>query len=91
MIKNAFLLLIIVTVTLFSFSTYNAYADVFLKIDSIPGDVTAQGFQNDIQIDSFHFGSTRTISSPTGTGDRTAGAPSVSDLDITKLMEKSSV
>lgn len=77
--------------TLFSFSTCNAYADVFLKIDSIPGDVTAQGFQNDIQLDSFHFGSTRTISSPTGTGDRTAGAPSVSDLDVTKLMEKSSV
>ena len=90
MIKNTFLLLIFVSVALISFSTYNAYAEVFAKIDSIDGDVTAAGFEKDIAIDSFQFGVKIPVPSPSGGGSGTSGHATFADLVITKSMDKSS-
>lgn len=74
--------------TLIFFSTYNAYADVFAKIDSIKGDVTASGFENDIAITSFQFGVNIPISHTAGIVR--SGHPVFADLVITKNMDKSS-
>ena len=72
-----------------SFTTYDAHASVFLNIPSIPGSSTTLGFTNDIELSSFHFSNSRTITS-SGGADRQASAPSFSDLVITKTMDKSS-
>ena len=61
---------------------------MFLKIDSIPGSSTVSGHENQIEISSFQFGvSNHVISSGGGAG---AGKPNFSDLQITKIMDKSS-
>ena len=84
---------LILTVTIFSllcFTTYNANADLYLKIGSIKGDVTAQGFQNDIHLSNFQFGVGRSISSITGASERETSAPSLSNLVVGKQMDVSS-
>ncbi len=65
---------------------------IFMNYDNlnIPGDVTAAGHEKWIEINSFQFGVTRTISNTAGSADRQASAPSVSEIVITKLMDKSS-
>lgn len=91
MLKIVFLITSVVILSLFSFTTYNAYADVYLKISSIKGDVIAQGFTGDIHLSSLQFGVGRGISSPTGgSTDREASVPTLSDLVITKQMDVSS-
>ncbi len=73
-----------------SFTAYDAHASVFLSIQSIPGSSTALGFANDIELNSFQFSDSRTISPPSGSTDQQASAPTLSDLLITKTMDKSS-
>ena len=91
MLKVVFLITSVVILSLFSFTTYNAYADVYLKISSIKGDVIAQGFTGDIHLSSLQFGVGRGISSLTGgSTDREASVPTLSDLVITKQMDVSS-
>ena len=78
--------MVIVAAALFSFSTYDAYATVFTKIDSIEGDVTAAGFEKDIEISSFQFGVN--IPAPSASGGGGPGHPTFADLVITKNMDK---
>ncbi|HYL66826.1 MAG TPA: type VI secretion system tube protein Hcp [Nitrosopumilaceae archaeon] len=66
---------------------------IYMNYDnlSIKGEVTATGHQDWIELNSFQWGVGRTISSPTsGSGDRQGSAPSVSEIVVTKVMDKSS-
>jgi len=68
---------------------------IYIKYGDIKGDVTAEGHKGAegwVEVNSFQFGVGRGISSPTGgSDDREATAPSVSEVTISKPMDKSSV
>lgn len=70
------------------FTTYDAQGAVFLKIDSIPGDSTVAGHENEILISSYQFGASLPVAISGGGGG--AGKASFSDLELTKTMDKSS-
>jgi len=66
---------------------------IYMNYDNlnIKGDVTETGHENWIELNSFQFGVGRTISSPTGgSANREASAPSVSEIVVTKVMDRSS-
>jgi type VI secretion system secreted protein Hcp len=67
---------------------------IYIKYGDIKGDVTAAGHLGSegwVEVGSFQFGIGRGISSPTGgSTDRESSAPSVSEIVITKTMDKSS-
>jgi type VI secretion system secreted protein Hcp len=64
---------------------------IFMKYGDIQGDVTAKGFEGDIQLNSFQWGVGRGISAPTAGGGRQVSAPSVSEITVTKQFDSSSV
>ena len=65
---------------------------IYMKYDSIDGDVTAAGHEKWIEVNSFQWGVGRGISSPTGgSSDREASAPSVSEIVVTKPTDIASV
>jgi type VI secretion system Hcp family effector len=82
-------ILIGLALTFLCFTTYDAQAAVFLKIDSIPGDSTVKGHENQIEINSFQFGVSNAVSTG-GTGGAGSGKASFTDLQITKITDKSS-
>ena len=58
---------------------------------TIKGDVTAEGHEDWIELNSFQWGVGRGISSPTGAAaDRESAAPSVSEITVTKAADISS-
>ena len=58
---------------------------------AINGDVTTQGFAQQIEISSFQWGVGRGIGSPTGaSGNREASTPSVSEITVTKNLDNAS-
>ena len=64
---------------------------IYVKYGSITGDVTAEGHEKWIEVNSCQFGVGRGISSPTGGGDdREASAPSISEIVVTKPTDVSS-
>jgi type VI secretion system secreted protein Hcp len=64
---------------------------IFMHFEGIEGNVTAKGYEKWIEVNSFQFGSGRGISTPTGGAEnREASAPSVSEVVVTKLMDKAS-
>jgi type VI secretion system secreted protein Hcp len=67
---------------------------IYIKYGDIKGDVTAEGHKGTdgwVEVGSFQFGIGRGISSPTGGSvDRESSAPSVSEIVVTKVMDKSS-
>jgi type VI secretion system secreted protein Hcp len=67
---------------------------IYIKYGDIKGDVTADGHKGTdgwVEVNSFQFGVGRGISSPTGgSADREASAPSISEIVVTKPMDKSS-
>lgn len=66
------------------YMNYNALA--------IKGDVTAEGHETWIELNSFQWGVGRGIASPTGaSADRESTAPSISEISVTKTMDKSSI
>ena len=65
---------------------------IYMKYDSIDGDVTATGHEKWIEVNSFQFGVGRGISAPVGgSSDREASAPSVSEIVVTKPTDVASV
>ena len=57
---------------------------------AVQGDVTATGYANWIELNSFQWGVGRGISSPTGgSADRESSAPSVSEITVTKDQDSS--
>ena len=67
---------------------------IYIKYGDIKGDVTAEGHKGTdgwVEVSSFQFGIGRGISSAAGGGaDRESSAPSVSEIVVTKTMDKSS-
>lgn len=63
---------------------------IYMNYDSlsVKGDVTADGYANWIELNSFQWGVGRGISSPTGANkDRESSAPSVSEITVTKAQD----
>jgi type VI secretion system secreted protein Hcp len=64
---------------------------IYVKYDTIEGDVTAADHAKWIECNSFQWGVGRGISSPTGaSADRESSAPSVSEIVVTKATDISS-
>lgn len=64
---------------------------IYLKYGSIAGGVTTDGFKDWIQLNSFQWGVGRGVTTPHGTDDTREGSePSVSEVVVSKRMEKSS-
>jgi type VI secretion system secreted protein Hcp len=64
---------------------------IYVEIDKIKGNVTAEGHKDWIEATSFQFGVGRAIASVVGKGkDREASAPSISEITLTKEMDSSS-
>ena len=67
---------------------------IYMKYGDIKDDVTAEGHKGDegwVEVNSFQFGIGRGISSPTGgSADRESSAPSVSEIVVTKPLDKAS-
>lgn len=64
---------------------------IYVTYGDIKGDVTAEGYEGQIEVNSFQWGVGRGISSPTGgSADREASAPSVSEIVVTKPLDKAS-
>lgn len=61
---------------------------IFMQFQGITGEVTAKNFTGDIQINSFQWGVRRAIGG-LGTG-RVLGMPSLSEIVITKVLDKAS-
>ena len=65
---------------------------IYVKYAAIDGDVTAEGHDKWIEVNSFQWGVGRGISSPTGgSSDRESSAPSVSEIVVTKPTDISTV
>jgi len=63
---------------------------IYMNYDSlnVKGDVTADGYADWIELNSFQWGVGRGISSPTGGAkDRESSAPSVSEITVTKAQD----
>jgi type VI secretion system secreted protein Hcp len=64
---------------------------IFMHFDGIDGNATATGYTGWIEVNSFQFGAGRGISTPTGGAEnREASAASVSEVTVTKPMDKAS-
>ncbi len=64
---------------------------IYLEYDGITGNVTADGYQDQIGILSFAFGVGRAISmEPGNMANREATRPSVSEVTVTKMMDNAS-
>ena len=74
-----------------SFSTASASGSdpIYMKIPGIDGDVAAVGHEKEIELNSFQFGVSNPVTSSSGGGGG-AGKVSISDIAITKVMDKSS-
>ncbi|MDE2240007.1 MAG: type VI secretion system tube protein Hcp, partial [Rhodospirillales bacterium] len=58
---------------------------------AVNGDVTTQGFDKQIEVQSFQWGVGRGIGSPTGSsGNREASTPSVSEITVSKNLDNAS-
>lgn len=63
--------------------------DIFLKLDGIPGESTDFAHKGEIQLESFSWGETNTVSR-LGTGGATAGRVSMQDFHFTSRVSKAS-
>ncbi len=64
---------------------------IYMKVDGIEGNVTAKGFEKMIEVYSFSVGVGRGITTKAGnTQDREANAPSFSEINVTKVLDKTS-
>jgi type VI secretion system secreted protein Hcp len=72
-------------------SASDLFAPIYMKYDTIKGEVTASDYKDWIEVNSIQWGVGRGISSPTGgTSDREASAPNISEIVISKLQDVSS-
>jgi len=70
-------------------STASAAVDMFLKLDGIDGESTAQGHEQWIETDSFAFGASQGAQG-SGSGQAT-GKTTLSEVSITKAIDTRSV
>ena len=63
----------------------------YVQYTGVKGSVTEKSHAGWVEVNSFQFGIGRGISSPTGaTANRESSAPSISEIVVTKSMDKSS-
>jgi type VI secretion system secreted protein Hcp len=62
----------------------------FMKIDTIPGEVTDKGHEGWIQIDSASWAVSRAITMSGGGGSQQASAPTFTDLKVSKKIDSTS-
>ncbi len=64
---------------------------VYMEIEGIKGNVTADGHKEWIGLSSFSYGISRPVSTPAGsTKNREVGAPNISEIQVTKEMDQAS-
>lgn len=64
---------------------------IYMKYGTIKGNVTEEGHKDWVDLNSLQWGVGRGIGSPTGrSANREASAPSVSEITVTKMLDKSS-
>ena len=64
---------------------------IYMQYKGIDGDATQSGFTDWIKVESFQFGVGRGITTQTGAAaNREAHEPSVSEITVTKLLDKAS-
>jgi type VI secretion system secreted protein Hcp len=64
---------------------------IYVKYGTIKGSVTESGHTEWVDVGSFQWGVGRAIGSPTGrSANREASAPSISEVTLTKVLDKSS-
>lgn len=66
---------------------------IYIKYTSpdLQGDVTTQGHDKQIEVQSFQWGVSRSVGAPTGAAvNREATTPSVSEVTVTKYMDNAS-
>ena len=61
-----------------------------MKFGGIEGDVTTQGYEKWIELNSFQYGVGRSVSSGGGGRTRESSAPNVSEIVVTKHFDKAS-
>jgi type VI secretion system secreted protein Hcp len=67
---------------------------IYMKYDDgkIKGDVSSEGYKEQIEVSSFQWGMGRGVSTPVGSdSDRESSAPSVSEVSISKDQDKASI
>lgn len=64
--------------------------DTFLDIEGVPGECTATGFENKIEIYSFSWGASNPTTVGSGSTGLSAGKVSISSFNVMKKTEKSS-
>jgi type VI secretion system secreted protein Hcp len=63
---------------------------IYMKFAGIDGDVTTQGYEKWIELNSFQYGVSRNVSSGAGGSTRESSAPNISEIVVTKNFDKSS-
>jgi len=63
--------------------------DVYLKLDSIEGETVRKGFEKQIDILSYSWGGSQ-VTGVAGTGGSGAGRANLSDLSVSKYLDKAS-
>ena len=64
---------------------------IYANFGKIQGSVSAKGYENHVELESLSFASGREISMEVGiTGDREADKPFISEVALTKQMDKAS-
>jgi len=62
---------------------------IYLKIDSIKGNCTDAGFENQIMVDSFSHSMHLNMTGHPKNTDRTAGGPQFTEMSFSKVMDSS--
>jgi len=63
---------------------------IYMKYDGITGQVTTDGFKDQVMVESFQFGVNRAMTSGAKNANREASTPSVSEVVITKTQDAAS-
>ncbi|MEJ2643718.1 MAG: type VI secretion system tube protein Hcp [Gammaproteobacteria bacterium] len=64
---------------------------LYMKIEGIDGNVTTEGHEKWLELGSLQWGVGRAVSMSTGAGhERETSAPSISEISVTKTMDKAS-
>jgi len=63
---------------------------IYMKFGDVVGQVTTDGFKDWIELNSFQFGVGRGVTSGAGGAQREGTAPSLSEINVTKVYDKAS-
>ena len=95
MTKTITLLAISTLSVVFTMLAASSYADaaIYIKIPDVPGEVTTQGYEGAIELNSFSFGVDREIKKfgeKGGTEDINIGVGELQEVTITKILDSAS-